>query len=310
MPPPIRVVVTASPPPPSSLSMRCLLPAAHPSSSFSSFSSSFLAAFTTNTNTNFTSTTTTTTARYRRAFSTTAPLPRQKPSHLTVPADQVPDYPYGRFRTYKQRNEGLFGGAKVRFGNTVAAKWGRKSGTHWLPNRHAKRLWSPALGAFVRTRLTAAVLKTVDKLGGIDEYLLGSKARRIRELGPAGWALRWKIIQTPAIQERFARERAALGLPPKGEAERSADAAAAAALPAELQGGGATAQSVMAEVDQMLARDEEFVIGEVKDDEEILVRAEREEMGDVVVEEEDAEDAPRTSVTGLENAGQAEKKIQ
>ncbi|KAI1490911.1 hypothetical protein F5X96DRAFT_513655 [Biscogniauxia mediterranea] len=283
MPPPIRVAaVTASPPPSSSLSMRCLLRAAHPSSS--SFSSSFLAAFTTTT----TTTTTTAPRYYRRAFSTTAPLPRQKPSHLTVPAEQVPDYPYGRFRTYKQRNEGLFGGAKVRFGNTVAAKWGRKSGTHWLPNRHAKRLWSPALGAFVRTRLTAAVLKTVDKLGGIDEYLLGSKTRRIRELGPAGWALRWKIIQTPAIQERFARERAALGLPPKGEADRKADAAAAAAeLPAELQGGGATAQSVMAEVDQMLARDEEFVIGEVKDDEEILVRAEREEMGDVVGEEKE-----------------------
>ncbi|KAI0596894.1 hypothetical protein F4775DRAFT_584614 [Biscogniauxia sp. FL1348] len=269
--------------------MRCLLPVAR--SSFSS--SSFLAAFTT--------TTTTSTVRCR-AFSTTRPLPRQKPSHLTVPADQVPDYPYGRFQTYKQRNEGLYGGAKVRFGNTVAAKWGRKSGTHWLPNRHTKRLWSPALGAFVRTRLTTNVLKTIDKLGGIDEYLLGSKTRRIRELGPAGWALRWKIIQTPAIQERFARERKALGLPPKGEAERSAEAAT---LPAELQGGGATAQSVMTEVDQMLARDDEFVIGEVKDDEEILVKAEREEMGDVV------EDAPQ-SVTGIldkvENTGAPEKK--
>ncbi|OTB04823.1 hypothetical protein M426DRAFT_43187, partial [Hypoxylon sp. CI-4A] len=117
------------------------------------------------------------------------------PSHLTVPKDQVPDYPYGRFRTYKQANEGLFAGSKIRFGNTVAERYGNKSRTTWLPNRHSKRLWSPSLNAFVRTRMTARVLRTIDRLGGIDEYLLGSKAQRIKDLGPAGWALRWKIMQ-------------------------------------------------------------------------------------------------------------------
>lgn len=80
-----------------------------------------------------------------RTLSTTACLSRQTPSHRTVPADQVPDYPYGRFRTYKQRNEGLYGRSKIRFGNVVASKYGNKSRTTWLPNRHTKRLWSPSL---------------------------------------------------------------------------------------------------------------------------------------------------------------------
>ncbi|KAI0466054.1 hypothetical protein F4859DRAFT_335876 [Xylaria cf. heliscus] len=201
-----------------------------------------------------------------RSLSTTVSLSRQTPSHRTVPADQVPDYPYGRFQTYKQRNEGLYGRSKIRFGNVVAHKYGNKSRTSWLPNRHTKRLWSPSLNAFVRTRLTASVLHTIDRLGGIDEYLLGSKAKRIKELGPAGWALRWKIIQTPAIQERFARERAALGLPPKENGPPATTTTTTIntpePFPAELAAEGLDSAAVLDEVDAMLARDDEFVLGD------------------------------------------------
>ncbi|KAI8958282.1 hypothetical protein F5Y11DRAFT_44526 [Daldinia sp. FL1419] len=209
----------------------------------------------------------------QRALSTTSHRNRQKPSHLTVPVDQVPAYPYGRFRTYKQANEGLFAGSKIRFGNVVAPDHGNKSRTSWLPNRHTKRLWSPSLGAFVRTRLTTGVLKTIDRLGGIDEYLLGSKARRIKDLGPAGWALRWKIMQTPAVRERFARERAALGLPPKEEGEET--------LPGELAADGVTSEAVLSEVDGMLERGDEFVIGGVKDNEDLLIEEDGEAIGEV-----------------------------
>ncbi|KAI0010075.1 hypothetical protein F4779DRAFT_327679 [Xylariaceae sp. FL0662B] len=202
-----------------------------------------------------------------RALSTTAPAARQTPSHLTVPASELPEYPYGPFRWYKQRNQGLYGGAKIRTGNTVTGvkkkqSHPKKSAATWLPNRHTKRLWSVALQGFVRTRVTANVLRTVDRLGGIDEYLLGSKAARIKELGPAGWALRYKIIQTPAIQARFAAERAALGLPPKevvrttvGEGEQEEGGAELA--PA----GGVSSDAVIAEVDEMLENDAEFVLG-------------------------------------------------
>lgn len=57
------------------------------------------------------------------------------------------------------------------------------------------------------------MLRTIDKLGGLDEYLLGEKETRIRELGESGWWLRWAIMQTPGVKKQFAAERKALGLP-------------------------------------------------------------------------------------------------
>lgn len=157
-----------------------------------------------------------------RTFSTTQARPRQTPTHLQVPHDKVPDYPYGDFRTYKQRNVGLYDGAKIRFGNTVARVKNnnpkltpKKAPTHWEPNRRTRRLWSKALGQFIRTRLVTRLLRTVDKVGGIDNYLLGNTTQRLRALGPAGWRLRYRIMQSPAIRERFAQQREALGLPPK-----------------------------------------------------------------------------------------------
>lgn len=67
---------------------------------------------------------------------------------------------------------------------------------------------------FVRVRITTRVLRTVDKVGGLDEYLLGEKAGRIKELGMGGWKLRWRIMQTEKVKERFRLQRERLGLPP------------------------------------------------------------------------------------------------
>ncbi|RYP05123.1 hypothetical protein DL765_009935 [Monosporascus sp. GIB2] len=247
------------------------------------------------------STPTTTAPQASRAFGSTPQPRRQTPSHLTVPADQIPAYPHGPFRTYKQRNEGLFGRAKIRFGNTVSERYDRKSRTSWLPNRHTKRLWSPALGAFVRTRLTAQVLRTVDRLGGIDEYLLGSKSKRIRELGPAGWALRWKIMQTPAVRARFAREREALGLPPREEGGRAAGEAAVHPGLVGEDGRAMAAGAVEDLVDGMIARDEEFVLGEVTE-------AERAAAARHAAEAELAGEAER--VAEVERATEPEREVE
>ncbi|KAI1078592.1 hypothetical protein F5B20DRAFT_547677 [Whalleya microplaca] len=223
-----------------------------------------------------------------RALSTSSPLARQKPSHLTVPAAELPEYPYGPFYTYKQRNQGLYGTSKIRFGNVVAPRYHNKSRTTWLPNRHTKRLWSPALHAFIRTRMTAGVLRTIDSLGGIDEYLLGSKTARIRQLGPAGWALRYKIMQTPAIQARFAAEREKLGLPPKSVQQVESEKADAG-----------VSEAAVAEVDAMLEADEEFVIGGGQDGgAEKRVRSSKEK-----VEDAGAEEGVRESKEAVEDAG-------
>lgn len=83
-----------------------------------------------------------------------------------------------------------------------------KTRRSWKPNVLNRRLWSNSLKTFVQVRVTTRTLRTIDKLGGLDNYLLGEKSARIKELGESGWWLRWAIMQTPAIKKRFAKERA------------------------------------------------------------------------------------------------------
>lgn len=60
------------------------------------------------------------------------------------------------------------------------------------------------------------MLRTIDKVGGLDEYLLGGKRARVKELGMGGWALRWRLWQTEMVRERFRTERERLGVPEGG----------------------------------------------------------------------------------------------
>lgn len=135
---------------------------------------------------------------------------------LDVVADTIPAYPYGPAQWYKQSDLGLYGGKMIQFGNNVGPKSKYKTRRSWLPNVFNKRLFSRALGRHIQLRVTTRALRTIDKVGGLDEYLLGDKEARIKELGITGWWLRWAIMQTPEIRHRFKAERQALGLPEKG----------------------------------------------------------------------------------------------
>ncbi|KAK3704186.1 hypothetical protein LTR37_014026 [Vermiconidia calcicola] len=154
-----------------------------------------------------------------RTFTTTAhrsislQLEKNDPSAV---ADTVPGYPYGPAYWYKQSNKGLYGAQRIQFGNNVGPKFNTKTRRSWHPNVFRKKLYSPALRRHVQVRVSARVLRTIDKLGGLDEYLLGEKEMRVKELGMSGWWLRWAIMQTPAVRRRFREERKRLGLPEEG----------------------------------------------------------------------------------------------
>ncbi|UKZ46849.1 hypothetical protein TrVGV298_001060 [Trichoderma virens] len=156
-----------------------------------------------------------TTCSTARAFSATALRPTKTVKPYRLPSDLIPPYPYGERRVYKQSNNGLYGSARIRFGNNVAEKHNNKSRRFWRPNVHVKTFLMPSLGARIKTRLTLRVLKTIRREGGIENYLLKSKPARIKELGPGGWNLRWLLMQSSAVQQRFNDERVALGLEPK-----------------------------------------------------------------------------------------------
>ncbi|KAK4124666.1 hypothetical protein N657DRAFT_644922 [Parathielavia appendiculata] len=197
----------------------------------------------------------TTTARtlykQHRVPNSSLPIPS-----VSAPHPEIPPYPYGPRPVYHQSNTGLYGSARIRFGNNVSTKNEIKTRRTWRPNVHHKNLWSESLGIMVRTRVTTRVLRTIDKVGGLDAYLLGLKPQRVKDLGPWGWRLRWRIMQTPAVRAQFAREREELGLPPVEEVGAEFDGGET-----RLPDGTVAGEALMAETDRMLAEEAEFGLG-------------------------------------------------
>ncbi|MCJ1389611.1 39S ribosomal protein L24, mitochondrial [Xylographa bjoerkii] len=156
----------------------------------------------------------------RRTFHTSPPLSaRPAASQLAHQHANIPPYPHGISHWYKQSNFGLYGASRPQSGNTVSSRTETKNRRKWFPNIHSQRLWSDALDRFVRVKVQARVMRTIDKVGGLDEYLLGEKAGRVRELGMGGWALRWRLMRTEKVRERFRVQRVAMGLPEEGYEE-------------------------------------------------------------------------------------------
>ncbi|MGJ5815893.1 50S ribosomal protein L28 [Paludibaculum fermentans] len=69
-------------------------------------------------------------------------------------------------------------GKKPVSGNRVSHA-NNKSKRVFEPNMHEKRLWSPALGRFIRLRVSARGLRTIDKLG-VDAVLAKMKSQGIQ----------------------------------------------------------------------------------------------------------------------------------
>jgi large subunit ribosomal protein L28 len=134
------------------------------------------------------------------------------PKHVIPPDAYIPAYPYGDHTLFKQANNGLYGEQMIQFGNNVSHKTETKTRRYWKPNILNKSLYSVALKKRIKLRITSKVLKTMDREGGLDEYLLKDNEHRLKELGPLGWALRWTLLQRPEVIERMRTQAAALGL--------------------------------------------------------------------------------------------------
>ncbi|KAI9777097.1 MAG: 39S ribosomal protein L24, mitochondrial [Geoglossum umbratile] len=191
---------------------------------------------------------------FSRPFHNTPPtLAKSASSRLAYLHRNTPPYPYGPSHTYKQSNFGLYGGTHIQFGNTVSSKNEIKNRRKWKPNIRNKHLYSAALGRMVRTRVSARVLRTIKKEGGLDEYLLGEKPARVKELGMGGWRLRWRIMQTETVKARFEAERRSLGLLDEGGIASDGGAVGEAEIEAEIR-----------EYDRQLDRGDEVVVGEME----------------------------------------------
>ena len=69
-------------------------------------------------------------------------------------------------------------GKGVATGNNVSHALNRTR-RRFLPNLQTTRLLSDVLGEQIRLRLTTNALRTIDKKGGLDAFLLGTADRKL-----------------------------------------------------------------------------------------------------------------------------------
>ncbi|KAI8321929.1 hypothetical protein GQ54DRAFT_242864, partial [Martensiomyces pterosporus] len=73
---------------------------------------------------------------------------------------------------------GLFGGTTVQHGNNKPKSL-HKTRRIWMPNIQKVSLYSAVLDRKFTVRVTTRVLRTIDKKGGLDNYLLLTKDKNI-----------------------------------------------------------------------------------------------------------------------------------
>lgn len=78
-----------------------------------------------------------------------------------------------RYRSNRSRR-GLYNGKDIGFGNKRSFAM-NKSRRKFKPNVFIKRVYSEVLDEMVKFHLTASTLRSIDKAGGLDRYLLKSK---------------------------------------------------------------------------------------------------------------------------------------
>lgn len=69
---------------------------------------------------------------------------------------------------------GVYDGKDIRSGNNVSFSM-RHTRRKFKPNVFLKRVYSEILDDMIRLHLTASTLRSIDKAGGLDNYLLTSK---------------------------------------------------------------------------------------------------------------------------------------
>lgn len=109
----------------------------------------------------------------------------------------MPAYPYGKNAHYPEANYGLYGGSTITSGHKISD--GRNKGKtlrKWFPNVRMEKVRSEALNKELHIPIRARVMRTIRKVGGLDQYLLSDTPARIKELGLLGWKLRWLVMRT------------------------------------------------------------------------------------------------------------------
>jgi large subunit ribosomal protein L28 len=107
-----------------------------------------------------------------------------------------------RYRSNRSRR-GLYDGKDIGSGNNVSFSK-RHTRRKFRPNVHIKRVYSEILDDMIPFHLTTSALRSIDKAGGLDNYLLTSKYVQEGE----GLKIKKAIMKRLKNQAYFARKAA------------------------------------------------------------------------------------------------------
>ena len=117
----------------------------------------------------------------------------------------VASFPQVRHRSNRSRR-GLYDGKDIRTGNNVSFSM-RATKRTFKPNVKKKRVYSEILDAMLPFHLTTAALRSIDKAGGLDNYLLHSDKVTSGE----GLKAKQKILRRLKNKAWFERKNAERG---------------------------------------------------------------------------------------------------
>jgi large subunit ribosomal protein L28 len=81
----------------------------------------------------------------------------------------------------------------IRSGNNVPFSL-KKTKRKFKPNVFKKRLYSEILDEMIQFHATTSAIRSIDKMGGLDNYLLTSGEDKVKK-GSEGWVVRQRILQ-------------------------------------------------------------------------------------------------------------------
>lgn len=88
---------------------------------------------------------------------------------------------------------GLYDLKDIRSGNNVPFSL-KKTKRKFKPNVFKKRLYSEILDEMIQFHATTSAIRSIDKMGGLDNYLLTSGEDKVKK-GSEGWVVRHRILQ-------------------------------------------------------------------------------------------------------------------
>lgn len=110
-----------------------------------------------------------------------------------------------RHRSNRSRR-GLYDGKDIRSGNNVSFSM-RHTRRTFKPNVFKKRVYSEILDEMIQFHMTTSALRSIDKAGGLDNYLL--KSRHVTDEGE-GYAAKKRILKELKRRKRMEERMAAI----------------------------------------------------------------------------------------------------